>query len=116
MPDFFAVSATAAAVKVFALGFGDELASLVLVALLAVAAIAMAAGLATLRELVRRRQAGEPVAYLTGRKEFWSLDLLVDRRVLVPRPDTETAVEVALHHINTQPPALPVMTNCRVGT
>lgn len=52
--------------------------------------------LASLRELVRRRQAGEPVAYLTGKKEFWSLDLRVDGRVLVPRPDTETLVEVAL--------------------
>jgi release factor glutamine methyltransferase len=52
--------------------------------------------LAALRELVRRRQGGEPVAYLTGKKEFWSLDLQVDRRVLIPRPDTETAVEAAL--------------------
>jgi release factor glutamine methyltransferase len=52
--------------------------------------------LATFRELVKRRQGGEPVAYITGKKEFWSLDLAVDRRVLVPRPDTETAVEVAL--------------------
>jgi release factor glutamine methyltransferase len=52
--------------------------------------------LAALRELVKRRQAGEPVAYLTGHKEFWSLDLLVDARVLIPRPDTETAVQVAL--------------------
>jgi release factor glutamine methyltransferase len=49
--------------------------------------------LASLRELVKRRQAGEPVAYITGRKEFWSLDLGVDGRVLIPRPDTETAVE-----------------------
>jgi release factor glutamine methyltransferase len=53
------------------------------------------AELAGFRELVKRRQAGEPVAYITGRKEFWSLDLVVDRRVLIPRPDTETAVEEA---------------------
>jgi release factor glutamine methyltransferase len=52
--------------------------------------------LAAYRELVRRRQGGEPVAYITGRKEFWSLDLAVDDRVLIPRPDTETAVEEAL--------------------
>jgi release factor glutamine methyltransferase len=52
--------------------------------------------LARFRELVKRRQTGEPVAYLTGRKQFWSLDLEVDGRVLVPRPDTETAVEAAL--------------------
>jgi release factor glutamine methyltransferase len=52
--------------------------------------------LAALRALVKRRQAGEPVAYITGRKEFWSLDLMVDSRVLIPRPDTETAVELVL--------------------
>jgi release factor glutamine methyltransferase len=52
--------------------------------------------LAALRALVKRRQAGEPVAYITGRKEFWSLDLAVDARVLIPRPDTETAVELVL--------------------
>jgi release factor glutamine methyltransferase len=46
--------------------------------------------------LVQRRQQGEPVAYLTGRKEFFGLELHVDKRVLVPRPDTETLVEWAL--------------------
>ncbi len=46
--------------------------------------------------LCRRRLAGEPVAYLLGRKEFWGLDLAVDARVLVPRPDTETLVAWAL--------------------
>ena len=43
-----------------------------------------------------RRAAGEPVAYLTGEKEFFGLPLHVDARVLVPRPDTETLVEWAL--------------------
>ena len=52
--------------------------------------------LAALRELIKRRQAGESVAYLTGRKEFWKLEFAVDARVLVPRPDTETLVEEAL--------------------
>jgi len=52
--------------------------------------------LAEFESLVRRRVAGEPLAYLTGRKEFFGLDLLVDARVLVPRPDTETLVEWAL--------------------
>jgi release factor glutamine methyltransferase len=45
---------------------------------------------------VQRRLAGEPVAYITGHKEFYGLDLQVDERVLVPRPDTETLVEWAL--------------------
>jgi release factor glutamine methyltransferase len=54
------------------------------------------AELASMRELVRRRQAGESVAYLTGKKEFFGLELEIDARVLVPRPDTETLVDEAL--------------------
>lgn len=46
--------------------------------------------------LVQRRLHGEPVAYLLGRREFFGLSLMVDRRVLDPRPDTETLVEWAL--------------------
>jgi release factor glutamine methyltransferase len=49
-----------------------------------------------LESLARRRLAGEPVAYLTGRREFWSLDLEVTGAVLVPRPETELVVERAL--------------------
>jgi release factor glutamine methyltransferase len=46
--------------------------------------------------LVARRAAGEPVAYLLGRREFWSLEFAVDAAVLVPRPETEMLVERAL--------------------
>ena len=46
--------------------------------------------------LCQRRAAGEPVAYLTGRKEFYGLPLHIDARVLDPRPDTETLVDWAL--------------------
>ena len=46
--------------------------------------------------LIERRKAGEPVAYLTGRREFWSLSFRVGPGVLVPRPDTETLVEAVL--------------------
>src|SRR6266571_1135919 len=46
--------------------------------------------------LVERRSQGEPVAYITGHKEFYRLDFLVDRRVLIPRPETELLVEAAL--------------------
>lgn len=51
---------------------------------------------AALDAAVQRRAAGEPLAYITGHKEFFGLDLAVDARVLVPRPDTETLVEWAL--------------------
>jgi len=47
-------------------------------------------------ELVRRRLRREPVAYLLGRKGFRRIELAVDRRVLIPRPETELLVEVAL--------------------
>jgi len=46
--------------------------------------------------LAQRRLRREPVARLVGRKEFWSLDLCIDRTTLVPRPETETVVEAAL--------------------
>jgi len=49
--------------------------------------------------LLTRRAHGEPVAYLTGRREFWSLDLCVTPDVLIPRPETELLVEQALAHI-----------------
>jgi release factor glutamine methyltransferase len=52
--------------------------------------------LLALESLARRRLAGEPVAYLTGRREFWSLELEVTRDVLVPRPETELVVERVL--------------------
>jgi release factor glutamine methyltransferase len=45
---------------------------------------------------IARRLAREPVAYIIGRKEFWSLDFAVGPGVLVPRPDTETLIEEAL--------------------
>ena len=60
--------------------------------------------LASLRELIKRRQAGESVAYLVGHKEFWKLDFTVDARVLVPRPDTETLVEEAIARLGEPPP------------
>ena len=48
------------------------------------------------RRLLGERRAGRPVAHLVGRREFWSLELGVDARVLIPRPETELLVEAAL--------------------
>ncbi len=52
--------------------------------------------LSEIRARVQRRGRYEPVAYITGSRGFWSIDLAVDRRVLVPRPDTERLVERAI--------------------
>lgn len=51
--------------------------------------------------LVQRRQHGEPVAYLTGRRGFWSLDLEVTPATLIPRSETELLVELALERLPT---------------
>lgn len=53
----------------------------------------------TFRELVRRRRAGEPVAYLVGRREFYGLGFRVTPDVLIPRADTETLVDAALEKL-----------------
>ena len=58
---------------------------------------------AHLASLVARRLAGEPMAYLTGRHEFYGLDLAVDARVLDPRNDTETLVDWGLEVITPLP-------------
>ena len=60
---------------------------------------ATAASAAIFRELVQRRRAGEPVAYLVGRREFYGLDFRVTPDVLIPRADTETLIDAALEKL-----------------
>lgn len=54
------------------------------------------------QQLIRRRLQGEPIAYIRGHQEFWSLLLEVTPAVLIPRPDTELVVERALAHLPAQ--------------
>ena len=50
----------------------------------------------TLEKLLERRRRGEPSAYITGHREFYGLDFRVDRSVLIPRPETELLIELAI--------------------
>jgi release factor glutamine methyltransferase len=63
-------------------------------------AMLSAAQAANFEALARRRRHGEPVAYLTGRREFFGLDLEVSPDVLIPRPETELLVEAALERVD----------------
>lgn len=66
------------------------------------------------REYVKRRAAGEPVAYLVGHKEFYSLAFQVDRSTLIPRPETEQLVVEAFDELKTRQAPDPLI--CDVGT
>ena len=59
--------------------------------------------LAQLSQLLTRRIKGEPIAYLVGEREFWSLPLKVSPATLIPRPDTECLVERALEKLPSEP-------------
>lgn len=56
------------------------------------------------QKLELRRLAGEPIAYITGKKEFWSLELNVNRDTLIPRPETELIVELVLAKLPAEKP------------
>ena len=60
------------------------------------------------RGLLLRRSRREPVAYITGHKEFWSMDFFVTPAVLIPRPETELLVEVALQYVTQLASGSPV--------
>jgi len=58
--------------------------------------------LVNFNSLIMKRLTGHPVAYLTGRKEFWSLEINVNSSTLIPRPETELLVETALKNTKTK--------------
>jgi release factor glutamine methyltransferase len=68
------------------------------------------------RALADRRRAGEPLQYVLGHWPFRSLDLLVDPRVLIPRPETEQVVEVAVREIGHLGAAEPVIIDAGTGS
>jgi release factor glutamine methyltransferase len=68
--------------------------------------------------LIARRRQREPIAYITGHKEFYGLDFYVDSRVLIPRPETELLVETALASINRRLNAgrIPIVADIGTGS
>jgi len=68
------------------------------------------------KDLVERRFRGEPVAYIVGRKEFWSLDLKVSPAVLVPRPETEILVQAVLETARRPRAAAPCIIEVGTGS
>jgi release factor glutamine methyltransferase len=66
--------------------------------------------------MVERREAGEPVQYVLGHWAFRRLDLMVDRRVLIPRPETEVVVEVALQELARLEVEAPVVVDLGTGS
>ncbi len=69
-----------------------------------------------LEDFARRRLDGEPVARILGNKEFWGLSLKLSPATLVPRPDTETVVELALEMLRTAPDASRALRIADIGT
>jgi len=56
-------------------------------------------------QLLKQRQLGQPIAYIVGNREFWSRDFYVNPDVLIPRPDTETLIELCLQLVQHKPDA-----------
>src|SRR5581483_11012282 len=66
--------------------------------------------------MVARRAQNEPLAYIIGHQEFYGLDFIVDRRVLIPRPETEHLVEFALQALKQIPHPEPVIGDVGTGS
>lgn len=72
---------------------------------------------ARFRRYIRRRKTGEPIAYILGHKEFYDLDFLVNKNVLIPRPETEQLVEWGIKYIKKQStPSGEAVTVLDIGT
>src|SRR5258705_13733287 len=69
-----------------------------------------------LQDFARRRLSGEPIARILGLKEFWGLPLKLSAATLVPRPDTETGVELALQMMRAAPDRGPRVGIADIGT
>lgn len=72
--------------------------------------------IAAMREAARRRLDGEPIQYILGHWPFRQLDLEIDARVLIPRPETEELVEVALAELDTNDVATPAILDLGCGS
>ncbi len=66
--------------------------------------------------MIARRAQGEPIAYIVGHKEFYGLDFVVDRRVMIPRPETELLVEHALKSLKQVAHPAPVVADIGTGS
>lgn len=75
-----------------------------------------AAALDAARAMAARRRAGEPLQYVLGHWAFRALDLLVDERVLIPRPETEQVVDVALHEFGRSGAVAPRIVDAGTGS
>ncbi len=70
--------------------------------------------LSRFKDLIKRRINREPVAYIVGRKEFWSMDFMVTKDVLIPRPETEFLVETAINLLPQDSASHPNLTPKRI--
>ena len=66
------------------------------------------------QSIVSRRVGHEPLAYILGKREFWSLDFFVTPQVLIPRPETEFVVEAVLSHVSDRAIIIDVGTGCGI--
>lgn len=76
--------------------------------------------IAEFEDAIERRRAGEPVAYIIGKRDFWTLSLFTSSHTLIPRPDTEVLVEHVINwatgNVSANTPNKPPLSICDLGT